>query len=179
MPHGHELARAYSCLSEAALLGGQEEDTIKWGTLGTELAERVGDAEALALGLNTLGTIGMHRGHPGGREKLERSLEVAEQADSVEVGRAYLNLIFGLVTKPRDWTTADPYIVAAQPTTAGHGLEGWLHYATCLLAQSHLVRGRWAEAADAAALVVNAPPPALVSPRLWALCQLGVVCVCV
>ncbi|MGB8880093.1 MAG: AAA family ATPase [Solirubrobacteraceae bacterium] len=175
LPHGHELARAYSCLSEAALLGGQEDDTIKWGTLGTELAERVGDAEALALGLNTLGTIGMHRGHPGGREKLERSLEVAKQADSVEVGRAYLNLIFGLVTKPRDWTTADPYIVAATDYCRAHGLEGWLHYATCLLAQSHLVRGRWAEAAAAAALVVNAPPPALVSPRLWALCQLGVV----
>ena len=49
LPHGHELARAYSCLSEAALLGGQEDDTIKSGTLGTEFAERVGDAEALAL----------------------------------------------------------------------------------------------------------------------------------
>ena len=86
LPHGHELARAYSCLSEAALLGGQEEDTIKWGTLGTELAERVGDAEALALGLNTLGTIGMHRGHPGGRRS--RAQPRGRQAGGLGRGRA-------------------------------------------------------------------------------------------
>jgi DNA-binding CsgD family transcriptional regulator/tetratricopeptide (TPR) repeat protein len=176
LPHGSELARAYSCLSEAALMSGKEDDTIKWGTLGSELAERVGDAEALALGLNSLGTIEMHRGHPEGREKLERSVEVAKKADlPIEVGRAYLNLIFGLVTTPRDWTTADQYIAAATDYCRAHGLEGWLRYTTCLQAESHLVQGRWAEAADAAASVVSAPPSAVVGPGIWALCQLGLV----
>ena len=175
LPHGRELARAYSCLSEATLLCSEAEETIKWGTLGSALAERVGDAEALALGLNSLGTIELHQGHPEGQEKLERSVAVAKQADlPIEVGRAYLNLMAALGSG-RDWTTADRYIAAAIDYCRAHGLEAWLRYAICGQAESHLVRGRWAEAAEAAASIVNAPPSEVVGPRTWALCLLGLV----
>jgi len=175
LPHGRELARAYSCLSEATMLCSEAEETIKWGTLGSALAERVGDAEALALGLNSLGTIELDRGHPEGQEKLERSVAVAKQADlPIEVGRAYLNLMAALGSG-RDWTTADRYIAAAIEYCRAHGLEAWLRYAVCGQAESHLVRGRWAEAAEAAASIVNAPPSEVVGPRTWALCLLGLV----
>jgi DNA-binding CsgD family transcriptional regulator len=175
LPHGRELARAYSCLSEAAGLCSEHDDAIKWGALGSALAERVGDAEALALGLNYVGTTEMQTGHPEGREKLERSLEVAEQADlPVEVGRAYLNLIFSLGVV-RDWATADRYMVAATDYCRAHGLEAWLSYLCCAAGQSHLVKGRWTEAAEAAASVVNGAPSAVVGPHIWALCLLGLV----
>jgi DNA-binding CsgD family transcriptional regulator/tetratricopeptide (TPR) repeat protein len=175
LPHGAELARAYSCMSEATALCSEAEQTIKWGTLGAALAERVGDAEALALALNSLGAIRMSQGHPDGREQLERSLDVARRADlPIEVGRAYLNLSFGLASG-RDWATADMYIAAAIDYCRAHGLEAWLRYALCGQAESHLVRGRWAEAAEAAATVVDAPPSAVVGPRIWALCLLGLV----
>jgi DNA-binding CsgD family transcriptional regulator len=175
LPHGRELARAYSCLSEATMFCGEAAETIKWGTLGSALAERVGDAEALALGLNTVGTIQMGQGNPEGREKLERSIAVAEQADlAIEVGRTYLNLVAALGSAC-DWTTADRYIAAAIDHCRAHGLEAWLRYAICGQAESDLVRGRWAEAAEAAASVVNAPSSEVIGPRIWALCLLGLV----
>jgi len=175
LPHGRELARAYSCLSEATMLCSEAGETIKWGTLGSALAERLGDAEALALGLNSLGTIELNLGLQEGRQKLERSLEVASQADlPIEVGRAYLNLTAAL-GNAHDYVSMDQYNDAAIDYCRAHGLEAWLRYAIGGQAESHLVRGRWAEAADAAASVVNAPPSAVVGPRTWALCLLGLV----
>jgi len=175
LPHGRELARAYSCLSEATMLCSEAEETIKWGTLGSALAERVGDAEALALGLNSLGMIEMYRGLPEGREKLERSLEVAKKADlPIEVGRAYLNLMAAL-GNAHDYVTQDQYAEVTIDYCRAYGLEAWLRYAICGQANSHLVQGRWTEAAEAAASVVNAPPSAVVGPRTWALCELGLV----
>jgi DNA-binding CsgD family transcriptional regulator/tetratricopeptide (TPR) repeat protein len=175
LPHGRELARAYSCLSEATMLCSEAEETIKWGTLGSALAERVGDAEALALGLNSLGTIEMYWGVAEGRDKLERSLEVAKLADlPIEVGRAYLNLMAAL-GNAHDYVAKDRYADVAIDYCRAYGLEAWLRYAICQQADSHLVQGRWTEAADAAASVVNAPPSAVVGPRTWALCQLALV----
>jgi DNA-binding CsgD family transcriptional regulator/tetratricopeptide (TPR) repeat protein len=175
LSHGRELARAYSGLSEATMLCSEAEETIKWGTLGSALAERVGDAEALALGLNSLGMIELHRGLPEGRRKLERSLEVAKLADlPIEVGRAYLNLMAAL-GNAHDYVAMDQYADAAIDYCRANGLEAWLRYAICGQAESHLVHGLWAEAAEAAAAVVSAPPSAVVGPRTWALCQLGLV----
>ena len=175
LPHGRELARAYSCLSETAMLGSEAEETIKWGALGSALAERVGDHEALALALNSIGFIEMLQGLPGGREKLERSLEVAKQADlPIEVGRAYNNLMAALGST-HDYATHDQHADAAIEYCRAHGLEAWLRYAILHQAESHLVQGRWAEAAEAAASVLNAPPSAVIGPRTWALCQLALV----
>jgi DNA-binding CsgD family transcriptional regulator/tetratricopeptide (TPR) repeat protein len=175
LPHGRELARAYSCLSETMMLCSEAGETIKWATLGSALAERVDDAEALALALNSLGYIELLRGLPEGREKLERSLEVAKQADlPIEVGRAYINLMAAL-GNAHDYLTLDQYADAATDYCRAHGLEAWLRYAICLQADSHLVQGRWAEAAAAAASVVNAPLSAVLGARTWALCLLGLV----
>lgn len=175
LPHGRELARAYSCLSEATLLCSESDETIKWGTLALALAERVGDAEALTLALNTLGTTGLNRGHPEGRKQLQRSIEVAKQADlPAEVGRAYLNLMFAVGTA-HDYVAKDRYSDAAVEYCRAYGLEAWLQYAICGQAEAHLVQGRWADAAESAVVVVNAPPSAVVGPRISALCQLALV----
>ena len=54
---GRELARALSAMAEISLHTDDGEGAIKWGSLAVDLGERTGDAEALVLGLNCVGTI--------------------------------------------------------------------------------------------------------------------------
>lgn len=165
---GRELARAYTALAEVALHLSDEQGTLKWGNLAAALAERVGDAEALILSLNFVGTTELGRG-TGGRDKLLRSLELAKEAElPSEVGRAYVNLL-GALGLCHDWVGAGEIIAAAIDWCREHGLESWLRYVLGAQAEWHLVQGRWDAAADTALSVINAPANQVVGPRNWAL----------
>ena len=51
----HELAMAYSNLSQLAMLGAQRKRAIEWGELAIELAQQLGNEEILAHALNNVG----------------------------------------------------------------------------------------------------------------------------
>ena len=80
LPPGIELARTYAEMSCLAMQADDAEETIAWGQKAIALADRLGDTDALAHALNTIGTVELCRGDMGGKEKLERSLELARTA---------------------------------------------------------------------------------------------------
>jgi DNA-binding CsgD family transcriptional regulator/tetratricopeptide (TPR) repeat protein len=174
-PSGHELARSYSSLAEIAMRADEEEQAIHWGSRAIALAERVGDAEALVLGLNSVGVTELSRGHPEGLEKLERCLAVAkENGLTTEAGRAYINMSAAL-SHIRDWTAVDQCISAGVQYCTEWGLDAWLNYLIAARAESALVQGRWTEAADIASSILAKPASPVIGPRAGALLVLALV----
>jgi DNA-binding CsgD family transcriptional regulator/tetratricopeptide (TPR) repeat protein len=175
VPPGRELARAYGSLSHVSMLADESEETVEWGLRAIELAERVGDTQALVHALNNVGVVELSSGDPAGREKLERSLALAEQAGLVtDAGRAYINLTATLARR-QEWAEADRYIEAGIEYCRDHGLEAWLNNLTAGKAESELFQARWEDAAATADAILNGPPSAVVSSRFDALTVLGLV----
>ena len=170
-----ELARAYSALSHACMLANETEDTLLWGERAIELAERVGDTEALVNALNNVGTNELSRGDVAGRLKLERSLALARQAGlGPDVGRAYINLV-GMLSWLREWAAVEDYLGPGIEYCREQGLEAWLKCLVAAKARARLTQGHWDEAAELATSILNAPPDSVVGPRHEALLVLALV----
>jgi hypothetical protein len=135
---GRQLALAYSCLSQAAMLADEGDDAIFWGAKAIALGERVGDVEAIAHGLNNIGAVEALRDLPEGLEKLERSLALAEEAGLVgDVARAYVNLS-GATGRRQEWALADAYISRGVDYCRDHGMEAYLGSMLAARAESEL-----------------------------------------
>ncbi len=174
-PPGRELARAYSALSHVSMLASEHEETIAWGSRAIELAERLGDIEALVNALNNVGTVEVTLGISVGRQKLERSRDLAERAGlDPDVGRAYINLA-SVLGRRREWALADRYIGPGIEYCREHGLEAWLSCLVAAKTESELAQGRWVDAADTAASILNGPPSSVLTPRHSALVVLALV----
>lgn len=158
---GIELARTYAENSCLALQAGDEEQTLAWANRAIELAERLGgDTDTLAHALNNIGTIELgHRGDIAGREKLERSLEVARSAGELRyVAMVYINLSYalsriGFKSEAASWAAKGVEYCEQQ------GLDAWKIWLLGHLAESTFTLGQWDEAADAAAVILAAPAP--------------------
>ena len=94
-PPGVELAWAYSSVAMFA----EDLDTVEaFGGRAAELAERFGDPEILSHALTNVGFNELLHGIAEGREKLDRSLEIALTSGSDEaVARAHSLLVMALV----------------------------------------------------------------------------------
>jgi DNA-binding CsgD family transcriptional regulator/tetratricopeptide (TPR) repeat protein len=152
---GPELAMAYSNMAQLSMLAEETDAAVEWGTRAIELAESLGAREVLIHALNNVGTAEGKVDVEAGYEKLERSLELALEADLEEhVVRAYTNLSSTALAERR-WEACESY--------AGHGiayaterdLDSWRLYMLGTLAVAALEQGRWDEAAETAAEVVR------------------------
>ncbi len=165
-PPGPELARAYGSLSQISMLADEAEATVEWGLRAIELAERIGDTEALVHALNNVGTVELIAGNPAGREKLERSLALAKQEDlATDAGRAYINLT-AAYSRRREWALADRYTEAGIEYCREHGLEAWQVSLVAGKAESELAQGRWEDAVATADAILSGPPVSPLGPRL-------------
>jgi DNA-binding CsgD family transcriptional regulator/tetratricopeptide (TPR) repeat protein len=174
LPPGRELAMAYSNLSQLRMNVEDAEETVAWGTRAIELAQRLDDVEIMVHTLNTIGTMALLSGAPEGRRKLERSLELAEQAGLEEhVGRAFLNLGKANL-RNRSYALTDPLLDAGLAYCTEHGLDLFRLYLLAYRARSELDRGRWAEAVESAELVLREPRTSTL-PRTLALVVLALV----
>jgi DNA-binding CsgD family transcriptional regulator/tetratricopeptide (TPR) repeat protein len=174
LPPGRELAMAYSNLSQLCMNVEDAEETVAWGTRAIELAQRLDDVEIMVHTLNTIGTMALLSGAPEGRRKLERSLELAEQAGLEEhVGRAFLNLGKANL-RNRSYALTDPLLDAGLAYCTEHGLDLFRLYLLAYRARSELDRGRWAEAVESAELVLREPRTSTL-PRTLALVVLALV----
>jgi DNA-binding CsgD family transcriptional regulator/tetratricopeptide (TPR) repeat protein len=172
-PAGRELARAYASLAQLSMFADEAEETVEWGLRAIELAERLGDTEALVHALNSVGTIELARGNPAGREKLERSLTLATQEElTTDVGRAYINLVAAFARR-LEWTVADRYIGPGIEYCRERGLEAWQGHLVAGKAESDLVHGRWEDAAATADSILSGPPSSVVGPRFDSLIVLA------
>ena len=68
---------AYSNQAQLGALSADRPRAQAWGGRAIELAERLGELEALVHALNNVGTAELRFDVPGGREKIERSLALA------------------------------------------------------------------------------------------------------
>ena len=172
-PHTHELAMAYSNLSSLCMNAEDPEGTLAWGTRAMEIAQRLDDREVLVHVLNNIGTMELLIGAPEGREKLERSIELAEQAGLEEhAGRGYINLAWA-IARTRAYALADR-LTAGIEYCSERGLDLWWLYMIVYRARLELDQGRWTEAADSAAFVLRHPRSAALL-RILGLVVLGLV----
>jgi tetratricopeptide (TPR) repeat protein len=85
-------AYAFSTLSRFRIAGDEAEAAIELARGAIEIAEELGLDDLRADALITIGLARVTTGDKGGLEDLERSIEVAEEANSPLSIRGYLNL---------------------------------------------------------------------------------------
>jgi len=155
LPPGPELAMAYSNMAQLRMLAEETEAAVEWGRRAIELAESLGARDVLIHALNNVGTAEGKVDAAVGYEKLERSLELALEADLEEhVVRAYTNLSSTALTEHR-WETCESYADEGIAYATERDLDSWRLYMLGTRAVAALEQGRWDEAADTAGEVVR------------------------
>jgi DNA-binding CsgD family transcriptional regulator/tetratricopeptide (TPR) repeat protein len=168
LPPGPELARTYNAMA-AALGVFDDDEAIRWGGRALELAERVECLDAIWDTLSIVGTAQLRLGDLDGLVKLDRSRELAQQAgDELGVERAYTRSAAVLAAR-REWVLAERYIEPGLAFCRERGLEASLGWLTVLAAEGALARGRWDEAASAAATILAWPADGFPHARVSAL----------
>lgn len=152
---GSELAMAYSNRSQLAMLGHDAEGSVVWGRRAIELAEDLGDEEALSHALNNLGTGQLLGGDETGWRSLERSLEIALRHKWQEhIARAYTNLS-SMSVSGKQYGRAERYLDEGIAYCERHDLDSWRLYMLAWRARLHLERDHWQGASDDADLVLQ------------------------
>jgi hypothetical protein len=107
--------------------------------------------------LNSIGTARFQNGQKEGREQLERSLELAIDADLADdVSRAFMHLVW-IARRWRSYSLAEEYLNRGLQYTSERGLELWRGYLLSYRAEVELDRGLWLEAIETATLVLGEP----------------------
>ncbi|MGQ0571172.1 MAG: helix-turn-helix transcriptional regulator [Armatimonadota bacterium] len=173
LPHGPELAAAYTARSFLCMLARDTDGAIAWGAKGIDLAGRVGAVEALVRALNAVGSteiVLLER--PEGIEKLKESARLAREAGlEAQAATALINLGSGS-GEIRDYANAVRYLEEAITFGTERDLDGTIHYGTAWLARVRFEQGRWTEAGELAAQVASKAGISPISP-IVALTVLG------
>jgi DNA-binding CsgD family transcriptional regulator len=173
-PPGRALAMAYAQVAQLCMSADDREGVAAWGTRALELAERLGDAESLAHALGTIGAMELAHGQPEGREKLERSLSLAEEAGLDEhVGRGFTNLA-RVAARNRLYALATSYLDAGLEYCNERDLDLYRPYLRAQQARVELDQGRWAEAVEPVGFVLHDPGASPLS-RILALVTCGLL----
>jgi predicted ATPase/DNA-binding CsgD family transcriptional regulator len=140
-----ELARAYSGLSQLAMLAEHGEDAIAWGERALELATRLGDERTRAHALVNVGTARI-QDDPGQTAPLLEAHAIADAAgDRHEATRALLNLGYSQIC----WIEPEPALRHARMAVAyarQHEVLTLASYAATMVAWLRLRAGAWEEA---------------------------------
>jgi DNA-binding CsgD family transcriptional regulator/tetratricopeptide (TPR) repeat protein len=174
LPHGREMAMAWSNRAQLCMLSGRAKDAQDWGRQALRLAEQLGD-EAIDVqshALNNIGSSLLNEGDETGHELLGRSLELALAANLGEhAARAYTNLAHHAVVS-RDLARAWPLQERGLAFCEERDLDAWTRYMSGYRAEALLASGDWAAAAEQAEAVLRAPYVAPIS-RVTALIVLA------
>jgi tetratricopeptide (TPR) repeat protein len=155
---GHELAMAYSNMSQLGMLAGDAATTVAWGERALALARRIGDADVEIHALNNTGTVlDAQADSPEGAEMLRHSLELAIRHDAHEhAARAYTNL-GNIGVRNRRFAEGDRYLRAGVAYCEQRDLEPWELYMSAWLARSSAEQGRLGAAEEYVARVLDRP----------------------
>lgn len=152
---GRELAWAYTNLSFLSRTTADVEAAREWGRRALELAARLDDPEAVCGALITVGNLEMFAGLSEGEQKLERAAALAEQNGLEE---HVADALFGLAAAAafrRSYDRADVFFERGLAYCSEHGNDLMRLYLLASGAQASLEQGRWAHAAESAALVLD------------------------
>lgn len=176
LPPGPERAMATSNLSQQCMLSDQIEEALHWGTRALELAEEFGETETMIHALNNIGTARLMVHDKSGRVRLERSLDLAlEHGEHYHAVRAYVNLSSIATLWDPDYAQAIRYQDAGIAYCKDHDLDAMGLGLISERAFVHLRQGRWSEAVEDAAHVLNQQdlPPI---DKILPLVVRGVIC---
>ena len=157
---GSELALAYLNLASLAL---DAETSIALAARAGAVAELLGDDE---LALHARVEIDASRYYgDGGRasaERLEETLGlVAEAGLELQITRCWNALAWG-ATRHRDYDAADRYVEAGLAHCRERDMEMWERYLHGYRARGALDRSRWADATEAAMIILHDQGPSVV-----------------
>ncbi len=154
----HELAMAYSNLSQLRMLANDTNAARQWGGRALALARRLGDREVEIHALNNIGSALCFAGPTlEGESLLQRSLDLALADDAHEhVARAYTNLGSVAAAEHR-------YPDALKPLHDGiaycedRDLYSWTRYMQAWQVETYAELGRWDEALELSAQLLGHP----------------------
>jgi DNA-binding CsgD family transcriptional regulator/tetratricopeptide (TPR) repeat protein len=171
LPPGRELALAYGTQAILHQYNQELADAIVLAERAIALAEQAGATQILVMAYDTLGMSTMFQDYQRGCRYLEHARDVAQQAGlDAEVARAYGDL--GAVSVSLfHLDQAEHYLANGLTFTAERDLDRSRLFMVASLAAAHLCRGRWADAAEAAAEVHTRQSGS--SARVLALVTLG------
>jgi DNA-binding NarL/FixJ family response regulator/tetratricopeptide (TPR) repeat protein len=140
-----ELARAYSGLSQLAMLADRHEEALDWGDRGLKLAGHLGDERTRAHALVNVGTVQLQL-NPDELAPLLEAHAVADAAgDRHEATRALVNLGYSLLGWARP-EAASLYTRQALAYAEEHEVDTLSPYAATMAAWLRLRAGEWDEA---------------------------------
>ena len=149
-----ELARAYSGLSQLAMLASEANTALEWGERAVELATRLGDDRTKAHALVNIGTVEMNA-DPDDIATLQHAHELADAAgERHEAVRAMLNVGYSATIWVRPdlaWEHTNRAIAYAEE----HQVDTLLGYAKLIAAWLRLREGDLAAAEDAARVEIE------------------------
>jgi DNA-binding CsgD family transcriptional regulator/tetratricopeptide (TPR) repeat protein len=149
-----ELARAYSGLSQLAMLAQDLGPAMLWGNRATELATKLGDNETLAHALVNIGTAKMQL-DPDDNATLLMAHRVADDAGlPYEATRALNNLGYTLMCWARPRPSIE-YLQRAAAYAEQHEVHNLASYGATSIAWLRLRAGEWDEAELVARSEIN------------------------
>lgn len=172
LPHGVELAMAWSNRAQLHMLAAEVEEAVLWGERAIALARELEDASILSHALNNVGAALARSDNERGMSLLEESLRIAlERGFQEHAGRAWCNLATHAIATS-EYERGAAYVDGGLSYCAEHDLDAWRIYVLAWRARMHLERGSWDAAADDAHAVLAHPGVTTIS-RIPALAVLG------
>jgi DNA-binding CsgD family transcriptional regulator/tetratricopeptide (TPR) repeat protein len=157
---GSELASVYAARAWIELAFGDSDTAASGEDLARraiDLAERCDDPATALDALVTLGTADLGRDFDAARATLEDAVELGRrQRNSEQVARALNNLGASSVAR-HDFAMADAYLEAALDHATEHTEDLWRLNILAIQARSLLDQGRWTEATEVAARLLEDP----------------------
>ena len=170
LPASRELAKAYAWLARSVGEADGWEAGTRWAERALQLAEDLGDNET-AVSARRIVAFGFP---DGGLEAMEQILGDARRAGLVEQAGGTYSLLLRQAVDMRRYDVAAGQLVQGLEYCSDHGLERSQHYLLSDRARLYLAQGHWAQAAEAADVVLRIPRTSI-SPRITALTVLGLV----
>ncbi len=174
LPPGHELAMAYSNLSQLFMLANEGEAAVAWGRRALDLGRRLGDDEATSHALNNVGTARAMLGEDDGPVLLRESLRLALDAGLDDhAGRAALNLAYDHMER-RSYAEAADAIAVALRFAEERELLRYAQYLLAMRSWLRLEQDDWDGAAEDARTVLRRSEQSGIS-QIQALVSLGLI----
>ena len=151
-------ATAYVLTSRAHLVWTDDIDrSLELSRRAESLAITHGDPVAAADARVTIGTLELRRDPAVGRQLLVEAAADLKAAGLKEQAARALNNLGGYGAAVHDHALANEFLPAALEYCVDHTLDLWRINVLALLARSLLDQGRWTEAADTAAWLLEDP----------------------
>ncbi len=175
LPPSRELALAYGYRATPPMMDFDLAGTREWTQKAIDLAERLGETEVLVAAIRNIGTVEMSHGLEPGRDKVQRSLELAlEHGLENHAAVAYCNLV-SCAHDVCDYDTALTHLAAGRAYCDEHDLLAWDTYLGGWEARIALDQGRWADASALAGENLERTRGSLPHSRFRSLLVLGVL----